>query len=188
MTTTPWHCQTISTLSRNIRKGQLSPVELTEQYLARIEALNETLNAYRLICRESALGEARAMETALRSGRDFGRLQGIPYAAKDIIDVKDLPTTAGARLLEKNIAAEDAAVIRRLSRAGMVLLGKTNTVQFAFSTTGINHDHGTPQNPWQKIPYIPGGSSSGSGVAVAAGMAPMALGSDTGGSVRIPAA
>src|SRR2546425_208897 len=95
---------------------------------------------------------------------------------------------AGTRLLAGNVARQDCAAVRRLSAAGMVLLGKTHTVQFAFGGVGINHDHGTPHNPWSPTPLAPGGSSSGSGVAVGAGLAPMALGSDTGGSVRVPAA
>jgi aspartyl-tRNA(Asn)/glutamyl-tRNA(Gln) amidotransferase subunit A len=114
-------------------------------------------------------------------------LCGIPYAAKDLFDVKGLPTTAGSSLLEKNIAAANSHAVRQLERAGMILLGKTNTVQFAYGGVGINHDHGTPHNPWNLTHHVPGGSSSGSAVAVSAGMVPVALGTDTGGSVRIPA-
>jgi len=186
--TTPLHYQTISELAHQIRNRTLSPVELTEHFLSRIRALDPKLNAYRWVCTESALEEARASEIALGSGRDLGPLHGIPYAAKDLFDVRGLATTAGCRLLENNIAGQDAAVIRKLAQAGMVFLGKTHTVQLAYSGIGINHDYGTPVNPWHPTPHAPGGSSSGSGVAVAAGMAPMALGSDTGGSVRIPAA
>jgi aspartyl-tRNA(Asn)/glutamyl-tRNA(Gln) amidotransferase subunit A len=131
---------------------------------------------------------ARAAELALQAGQDVGPLHGIPYAVKDLFDVKGLPTTAGSNLLQDNIATADATVVRRLEQAGMILLGKTNTVQFAYGGVGINHHHGTPHNPWHRTHHVPGGSSSGSGVAVAAGMVPMALGSDTGGSVRIPAA
>ncbi|RJQ63412.1 MAG: amidase [Desulfobacteraceae bacterium] len=188
MTTPPLHFQTISELAQGIRRGDFSPLELTEHFLSRIDRLDGSLNAYRLVCREKALGEAKAFETALRAGRDFGPLHGIPYSAKDLFDVAGLPTTAGSSLLQENIASEDATVIDKLARSGMVLLGKTNTVQLAYSGIGINHDHGTPKNPWKKKHHAPGGSSSGSGVAVAAGLAPMALGSDTGGSVRIPAA
>jgi aspartyl-tRNA(Asn)/glutamyl-tRNA(Gln) amidotransferase subunit A len=162
-------------------------VELTEHYLARIDALDGTLHAFRLVLRERAVAQARAAELALRAGEDVGPLHGIPYAAKDLFDVKGLPTTAGSNVLHDNIAAADATVIRRLSQAGMILLGKTHTVQFAYGGVGINHHQGTPHNPWQRVLHAPGGSSSGSGVAVAAGLAPMALGTDTGGSVRIPA-
>ena len=138
---------------------------------------------------QKSTGPGTGLQTQLlRKARTRDSLQGIPYAVKDLIDVKGLATTAGAKILEQHIAAEDAAVIRRLDQAGMVLLGKTNTVQFAFSGVGISRDHGTPHNPWSKNHYLPGGSSSGSGVAVAAGLVPMALGTDTGGSVRVPAA
>lgn len=188
MTEVPLHWQTISELAQGLRQGAFSPVELTEHYLARIAALDPTLQAFRLVTRERALAQARAAELALQSGQDVGPLHGIPYAAKDLFDVKGLPTTAGCNLLLDNVATADAAVVQRLARAGMILLGKTNTVQFAYGGVGINHHHGTPQNPWHAIPHAPGGSSSGSGVAVAAGMAPLALGTDTGGSVRIPAA
>src|SRR5204863_2187799 len=108
--------------------------------------------------------------------------------AKDLFDVKGMATTAGTRLLAGQVAREDSAAVRKLAAAGMVLCGKTYTVQFAYGAVGINHDQGTPHNPWQPTPHAPGGSSSGSAVAVAAGLVPMALGTDTGGSVRVPAA
>ena len=188
MTTTPLHYQTITELAALIRKGEITCVELARHFIARINRFEDTLNAYRLLCMESAIDRAQAADRALMEGSDHGPLQGIPYAVKDLIDVKGLATTAGARIFEQHIAAEDAAVIRRLEQAGMILLGKTNTVQFAFSGVGINHDHGTPHNPWSETHCLPGGSSSGSGVAVAAGLVPVALGTDTGGSVRVPAA
>jgi aspartyl-tRNA(Asn)/glutamyl-tRNA(Gln) amidotransferase subunit A len=188
MTDTPWHWHTISALSQQIHSGQLSPVELMEHLLARVEALDPALHAFRLVPRERALAAARAAELMLRAGQDAGPLHGIPYAVKDIIDVAGLPTTAGSNLLLENVATADATVVQRLNQAGMVLLGKAQTVQFAFGAPGINHHHGTPHNPWHPTPHVPGGSSSGSGVAVGAGLVPMALGTDTGGSVRIPAA
>ncbi|ETX06790.1 MAG: hypothetical protein ETSY2_15015 [Candidatus Entotheonella gemina] len=187
MNTTPLHFQTISELARQLRSGDLSPVALTEHCLARMEALEPTLHAFRLPTPERAMATARAAEIALRAGQDLGPLHGIPYAVKDLFDIKGLPTTAGSDILRDHIAPEDASVTARLARAGMILLGKTHTVQFAYGGVGINHHHGTPHNPWHQTPHVPGGSSSGSGVAVAAGMVPMALGSDTGGSVRIPA-
>jgi aspartyl-tRNA(Asn)/glutamyl-tRNA(Gln) amidotransferase subunit A len=188
MTESPLHWLTISELSQRIQSGVLSPVALTEQCLSRLEAMDGTLHAFKLVTRQRALAQAQAAELALRAGQDVTPLHGIPYAAKDLFDVKGLPTTAGSNLLEDNIATADAAVVRRLTQAGMILLGKTHTVQFAYGGVGINHHHGTPHNPWHAVPHAPGGSSSGSGVAVAAGIVPMALGSDTGGSVRIPAA
>ena len=187
MADTPLHWHTISALSEQIHRGSLSPVELMEHLLDRVEALDAALHAFRLVPRERALAAARAAELTLRAGQDAGPLHGIPYAAKDIIDVNGLPTTAGSNLLLDHIATADATVVHRLAQAGMVLLGKTHTVQFAMGAPGINHHHGTPHNPWHATPHVPGGSSSGSGVAVAAGLVPVALGSDTGGSVRIPA-
>jgi aspartyl-tRNA(Asn)/glutamyl-tRNA(Gln) amidotransferase subunit A len=184
----PLHYQSITELAAGLRNGELTSTQLTEQLLDRIQSLNGSLNAFKLLCPETALEAANAADRDLKSGKYLGLLHGIPYAAKDLFDVKGLPTAAGAKLLEENIAPDNATVIRRLSEAGMILAGKTNTVQFAFSGVGINHDHGTPHNPWSEIHCIPGGSSSGSAVAVAAGLVPVALGTDTGGSVRNPAA
>ncbi len=180
--------ESIASLSARIRAGQLSPVEVAEALLGRIDTFDGRLRSFIRVLRERALAQAHAAEGALKSGADLGPLHGIPYAAKDLFDVKGVPTTAGTRLLANNIAAEDCTVVRKLTAAGMVLLGKTYTVQFAYGAVGINHDQGTPHNPWHPVAHAPGGSSSGSAVAVAAGLAPMALGSDTGGSVRVPAA
>ena len=187
-TTTGLEFATITELASQIRTGALSPVKLTETFLDRIGALDKRLHAFIAVTRDRALAEARAAETLLRGGHDLGALHGVPYAVKDLYDVKGVPTTAGTHLLANNVAAADCWSVRRLSAAGMVLLGKTYTVQFAFGGVGINHDHGTPHNPWSSTASAPGGSSSGSGVAVGAGLTPMALGTDTGGSVRIPAA
>ena len=184
---TPIHHRTILDLGRAIRAGELSAVTVTEHFIDRIDTLEPRLRAFTVTCPERALAQARAADAQLAAGVDLGPLHGIPYVAKDLYDVAGLPTTAGTRLLEDNIPTADCAVIRRLNRAGMVLLGKTITVQFAYGGAGINTDQGTPHNPWHPEPHLPGGSSSGTGVAVAAGMAPMGLGSDTGGSVRIPA-
>jgi aspartyl-tRNA(Asn)/glutamyl-tRNA(Gln) amidotransferase subunit A len=180
--------ESISNLSAQIRAGQLSPVACAEAMLRRIDALDGRLRSFIRVMPERALAQARACESALKSGAELGPLHGIPYAAKDLFDVKGVPTMAGTHLLADNIAAQDSTVVRKLAAAGMVLLGKTHTVQFAYGAPGINHDHGTPHNPWHPLPHAPGGSSSGSAVAVAAGLAPMALGTDTGGSVRVPAA
>jgi len=184
----PLHYQTITDLADSLRKGEITSTHLIEKLLDRIDSLDGQLNAFKLTCPEKAIEQARAADQDLADGKDTGVLHGIPYAVKDLFDVKGLPTAAGSRLLEKNTAAEDSRAVQRLSEAGMILSGKTNTVQFAFSGVGINHDHGTPHNPWSRTPHIPGGSSSGSAVAVAAGLVPMALGTDTGGSVRVPAA
>jgi aspartyl-tRNA(Asn)/glutamyl-tRNA(Gln) amidotransferase subunit A len=184
----PLHYQPITELAGGIRNGEITSAQLVQHLLERIESLDGRLNAFRLKCPEKALEQAQAADRRIRNGNASGILHGIPYAVKDLFDVKGQPTAAGSKLLEKNIAAADAQAVSRLSQAGMILSGKTNTVQFAFSGVGINHDHGTPHNPWSKTHHIPGGSSSGSAVAVAAGLVPMALGTDTGGSVRVPAA
>lgn len=180
--------ESIASLSELIGAGRLSPVKLVEELLGRIDALDSRLRSFIQLMPDQALAQARAAESALKSAANLGILHGIPYAAKDLFDVKGMPTTAGTHLLAHNVAAQDATVVHKLKASGMVLLGKTHTVQFAYGAAGINHDHGTPHNPWHPIPHAPGGSSSGSAVAVAAGMAPMALGTDTGGSVRVPAA
>ena len=183
----PIHYRSIAELGGAIRAGELTAVGLAEHFLDRIDALEPHLRAFTVVCRDRALAQARAADAQLGAGIDLGALHGIPYVAKDLYDVAGLPTTAGTRLLADNVRDSDCTVVDRLTRAGMVLLGKTITVQFAYGGAGINTDQGTPHNPWHADPHLPGGSSSGTGVAVAAGMAPMGLGSDTGGSVRIPA-
>ena len=177
----------ITQLAPLIRRRELSPVELTELFLERIELYNLALNAYITPTAELARAQARAAEAQIPAGAYLGPLHGIPIACKDLVDVSGLPTTGGSILLRDNRAATDATVARRLFSAGAVLLGKTHMVEFAFGGTGVNHHYGTPVNPWDPQTHrLPGGSSSGSGVAVASGLATAALGSDTGGSVRIP--
>ncbi len=178
----------VSRLSELLHGGDLSPVELTTHVLDRIDELDDHLHAFVTVTRERALTEAAKAERELASGESRGRLHGIPYAVKDLFDVADEVTGAGTHLLADNVADADATVVRRLRNAGMVLVGKTHTVQLAFGGAGVNHDTGTPHNPWRDDEaFVPGGSSSGSAVAVAAGMVPVALGTDTSGSVRIPA-
>jgi aspartyl-tRNA(Asn)/glutamyl-tRNA(Gln) amidotransferase subunit A len=178
----------IHELSALLRRREISPVELTGFFLERIQEYNPALTAYIAVAADRARSQAMAAETAMASGLYLGPLHGIPLALKDLIDVAGLPTTGGSLLLKDAVAEEDAAVARRLFQAGAVLLGKTHTVEFAYGGAGINHHYGTPWNPWDaQVHRLPGGSSSGSAVAVSAGLAPAALGSDTGGSVRIPA-
>ena len=175
-------------LSDLLHRGDLSPVELTDHTLDRIAELDEHLHAFVTVTRERAMTEATKAERELASGESRGPLHGIPYAVKDLFDVAGEVTGAGTHLLADNVAVADATAVRRLRDAGMVLVGKTHTVQFAFGGAGVNHDTGTPRNPWRHdVAHLPGGSSSGSAVAVAAGIVPVALGTDTSGSVRIPA-
>jgi len=183
----PIHYLTISDLTRRYRDHSLSPVEVTRHLLGRIQKFDPRLKSFLQLTPERALEEARQAEQAWLKRDDPGPLCGVPYAVKDLFDVQGVPTTAGTRLRNNTVARSDSWALQRLTRAGMVLLGKTQTVQFAYGGVGINHEQGTPHNPWKQSPHVPGGSSSGSAVAVASGLVPAALGTDTGGSVRIPA-
>jgi aspartyl-tRNA(Asn)/glutamyl-tRNA(Gln) amidotransferase subunit A len=169
-----------------IRAGRLSPLELTSAYLARIEALNPAVNAYLHVAVESALQDARKATEAVAQGKALGPLHGIPVGVKDVYDVRGMPTTAGSILLKNKIAAEDAFTVERLRRAGAIFLGKLNMHEWALGVTTINPHFGACHNPW-KLEYIAGGSSGGSGAALAAGMCLGSVGTDTGGSIRIPA-
>ena len=180
--------ESISDLAGRVRTGGYSSTAVVEILLDRINTLDKRLHSFISVCPERALASARAADIAIKGGQDLGLLHGIPYAVKDLFDVSGMATTAGTRLREGHRAKVDCTAVRKLTSAGMALLGKTHTIQFAYGVVGINHDQGTPLNPWQSIPHAPGGSSSGSAVAVAAGLTPIALGTDTGGSVRIPAA
>ena len=180
--------ESIAEVAGRLRSGSLGATQYVEALFARIDALDPSLHAFIRMLPERALAQAHAADQLLRSGADVGPLCGIPYAAKDLFDVRGAPTTAGTRLLAGNIAEQDSAVVRTLGSAGTALMGKTYTVQFAYGAAGLNQDQGTPHNPWHRVAHAPGGSSSGSAVAVAAGLVPMALGTDTGGSVRVPAA
>ena len=178
----------IQKLASLLSKREISAVELAQYYLERIERLNPQLTAYITVTADRALAAAQAAEESIAGGNLLGPLQGIPVAVKDLVDVAGIPTTGGSVLLKDNVPRRDACVTRRLAQAGTVLLGKTHLVEFAYGGVGINHHYGTPWNPWDRRTHrIPGGSSAGSAVAVAADLAPVAIGSDTGGSVRIPA-
>ena len=174
-------------------RRKLSPVELVQMFLGRIERLNPQLNAYLSVTAERALAEARAAEKEIfgsrgrRRRRHRGPLHGIPIALKDNIWTRGVRTTAGSKILSDFIPSEDASVARRLRRAGAIVLGKTNLHEFAYGVTTNNPHFGPTRNPWDTA-RIPGGSSGGSAAAIAAGLCAASLGSDTGGSIRIPAA
>jgi aspartyl-tRNA(Asn)/glutamyl-tRNA(Gln) amidotransferase subunit A len=176
---------TIEVLSALLAKKKVSPVELTQLYLSRIERLNPKLNAFITVALESALAEARTAERELARGRKRGALHGVPIALKDNIYTQNLRTTIGSLILADFVPSEDATVVRKLRRAGAIVLGKTNLHEFAYGVTSENPHYGTVRNPW-KTDRISGGSSGGSAVAVAAGLCAGAIGSDTGGSIRIP--
>ncbi|MBN1429701.1 MAG: amidase [Anaerolineae bacterium] len=178
---------TISEAMTLIAGGQISPLELVEAYLARIDRLNSSLNAFLCVMRESAIEEAGYASDAVRRGENWGPLHGIPIAIKDIIDVAGERTTAGSDFLRDNCAQEDADIVRRLRAAGAIIIGKTHLHEFAIGATTINPHYGPARNPWDTN-CSPGGSSGGSGAAVSASMCLGAIGTDTGGSVRVPSA
>ncbi|ESR25356.1 amidase [Lutibaculum baratangense] len=179
------HALSLTELASRLRDGRLGAVEVTEAFLRRIEALNPRLHAFLDPGAERALSEAARRDEVRAKGGPLGPLHGVPVAIKDIIDVEGTPTTANSRVTVTECAAEDAFVVARLRRAGAVILGKTALHEFA--TGGPSFDLPWPpaRNPWNQD-HHPAGSSSGSGAAVAAGLAPAALGTDTAGSVRHP--
>ncbi len=178
----------VHALARQIAAGQLSPVELTEACLARIAAHEPALHAFVEVYADEARLAARGAEAAIRAGHAVGPLHGIPIALKDLIELEGKVVTGGCEAWVARRATRTATLARKLLAQGMILLGKTHTVEFAMGGWGTNTRRGTPWNPWDaQCARTPGGSSSGSGVAVAAGLAPWAVGTDTGGSVRLPA-
>ena len=175
----------IAQVAARYRDGSLSPVTVTELTLARIAALNPTLNAFITVTATSALAAAQRAAAELQRGQDRGLLHGIPIALKDLIDTAGVRTTCGARILADHVPAQDAVIVEHLQAAGAVVVGKTNLLEFAY---GIVHpDFGPTWNPWAPT-RTAGGSSGGSAAAVAAGLCYAAVGTDTGGSIRIPAA
>jgi aspartyl-tRNA(Asn)/glutamyl-tRNA(Gln) amidotransferase subunit A len=175
----------IAQLAEQIRKGAVSPVEVTQVYLDRIQAVDAKLNSYITVTAELALQAARTAEEQIRRGSYIGPLHGVPLAHKDIIATKGIKTTCASKVLKDAVPEYDAAVIERLRTAGSLLLGKLNMNEFATITPSPYF--GRVNNPWN-LAHNPGGSSSGSGAAVAAGLCAGSLGTDTGGSIRIPAA
>lgn len=173
-------------LGRHIQAGEISSVELTEAYLARIERLNPKLEAFVTVTAERALAEADQADAEIAAGQPRSPLHGVPYCLKDIIQTEGIRTTVGSLILADWVPEHDATIVTRLGEAGAVLLGKANTHEFAFGATTQNV-HGRTRNPWD-LSRIPGGSSGGSAAAVAAGLAGFTIGSDTAGSVRLPAA
>jgi aspartyl-tRNA(Asn)/glutamyl-tRNA(Gln) amidotransferase subunit A len=181
--------KSIAQLSVLLQSGALDPVALAEETLDGIRGYRDQ-SLFVSLTPERALAEADASRQRIRDGRSRGLLDGIPIAWKDLFDLKGKATTAGSIVLaDAAPAARDADVVDALKAAGMVAVGRTNMSEFAFSGLGINPHYGTPENPHSRdVPRLPGGSSSGAGVAVAAGLVPVAMGTDTGGSIRIPAA
>ena len=178
---------TIEEFGRRFRTGEVTSTQVTEERLRRIDADNARLNAFTLVMADEALRRAREVDKEFAAGTDRGPLHGVPISIKDIIDIRGLPTTASSRVREGHVAERDAPVIAHLRQAGAVLIGKTNLHEFAFGTTSEDSAFGAVKNP-RDASRSAGGSSGGSGASVAAGMALASIGTDTGGSVRIPAA
>jgi aspartyl-tRNA(Asn)/glutamyl-tRNA(Gln) amidotransferase subunit A len=178
----------VAELSRAFETRALSPVDVVDALLARIRA-RDALHAYIALYEDEARLAAEAADRAIRSGHRVGPLHGVPIALKDLIDLEGRVTTGGSKVWIDRVSPVTATLAQRLIAAGMIVLGKTHTVEFAMGSFGTNTHLGTPWNPWDlAVHRTPGGSSSGSAVAVAAGLAPVAIGTDTGGSVRLPAA
>jgi aspartyl-tRNA(Asn)/glutamyl-tRNA(Gln) amidotransferase subunit A len=177
----------LAAASRAVQKKEVSPVELTRACLDRIERLNPKLNAFITVTGETALEEASRAEAEIGRGEWKGPLHGIPLAVKDLIETAGVKTTAASAVLKDNVPAADAEVIRRLKSAGAILLGKLNLHEFAYGGSGIIGHFGPARNPWN-IAHVTGGSSSGSAAAVAACLCYGAIGTDTAGSIRLPAA
>jgi aspartyl-tRNA(Asn)/glutamyl-tRNA(Gln) amidotransferase subunit A len=173
-------------IAQALRKRTVSSVELASASLSRIAALDPKLKAFITVTAELARSQAQQADRELADGKDRGPLHGIPIAVKDVFCTRGIRTTCGSKLFSDYIPERDAAVVERLRAGGAVMVGKTNMHELAYGVTSANPHFGTVRNPWD-LDCIAGGSSGGSGSAVAAGMVPMAMGSDTGGSIRIPA-
>jgi aspartyl-tRNA(Asn)/glutamyl-tRNA(Gln) amidotransferase subunit A len=184
---TELHWFTIADLAEKLRARELSPIEVTEAYLARIAQLNPSLNAYISVTADLAREQARAAEAELHRGQDRGPLHGIPLGIKDLLDLAGVPNTMGSKILKANVPSTNASAVERLEAAGAIILGKHNLHEFAFGITSENPHYGVVRNPWAGD-RVPGGSSGGTAAAVAAGLCVAGLGSDTGASIRAPAA
>jgi aspartyl-tRNA(Asn)/glutamyl-tRNA(Gln) amidotransferase subunit A len=178
---------TVAEFGRRVRAREVTAAQITEECLERIAADNARLNAFILVMAEEARAQAREADRELAAGHDRGPLHGVPISIKDLFDVRGTPTTAASRVRDGHMSDRDAPVIAHLRRAGAVFVGKTNLHEFAFGTTNEDSAFGPARNPHDPS-RSPGGSSGGSAVSVAAGMALATIGSDTGGSIRIPAA
>lgn len=177
---------TIADAAELLSTKRISPSELTEAYLARIERLNPSINAYVLLTADRAREDARRATGEITAGHYCGPLHGIPIGLKDLYDTAGIRTSGGCKAYEDRVPEQDCTVARKLREAGSVLLGKLNTHELAYGTTTNNHWYGATHNPWD-LDRIPGGSSGGSGAATIADMAAGTMGTDTGGSIRIPA-
>ncbi|HEX7216076.1 MAG TPA: amidase, partial [Methylomirabilota bacterium] len=178
----------VAELSQAFGARTLSPVDAVDALLARIRRHDPALHAFIAIYADEARLAAEGADRAIRAGQRVGPLHGVPIALKDLVDLEGRVTTGGSKVWAGRVSTVTATLAERAIAAGMIVIGKTHTVEFAMGSWGTNTHMGTPRNPWDaKVHRTPGGSSSGSGVAVSAGLAPIAIGTDTGGSVRLPA-
>lgn len=178
---------TAAQIAAKIASGEVTAVQVTEAHLARIDAVDEKVHAFLHVDREGALAQAREVDAKRERGEKLGPLAGVPLALKDIFTTAGIPTTVGSRILEGWIPPYDATVTRRLKEADVVILGKTNMDEFAMGSSTENSAYGPTGNPWD-LTRIPGGSGGGSSASLASYQAPLAIGTDTGGSIRQPAA
>lgn len=179
----------IAGISAQIANGTLTSAQIVEEFLGRIQRFDQKLHALVAVYADEARAAAKAADEAIASGHRIGPLHGIPIALKDLVDMEGRITTGGSAIWRDRVSPSTAVLAKRLMAAGMIVLGKTHTVEFAMGGWGTNEHMGTSWNPWDSETHrIPGGSSAGSGVSVAAGLTPCAIGTDTGGSVRLPAA
>jgi aspartyl-tRNA(Asn)/glutamyl-tRNA(Gln) amidotransferase subunit A len=185
--TAPLHFHTITELAPLVASGHIRSEDLTRACLAEIAAHDEALRAFITVLGEDALAQARGLDAEIAGGRCRGPLHGIPISLKDLIDQRGVPTTAASRVREGHVADRDAPVTARLREAGAVLVGKTNLHEFAFGTTSDDTAYGAVRNPYDTS-RSPGGSSGGSAVSIVTGMSMASIGTDTGGSIRIPSA
>src|SRR5476649_2137320 len=180
------HWLSVAKMAEAIAAKELSPVDVMQALLARVEKLDPRLNAFIKVDGDQALAAAQAAETEIMDGRSRGPLHGVPVGIKDIIDVAGLPTTCHSKVLEGNMATDTAVCVSKLGGAGAIVMGKLSTHEFAIGGPSFDLPFPPARNPWNPDRH-PGGSSSGSGAGVCAGLFPLALGTDTGGSVRNPA-
>jgi aspartyl-tRNA(Asn)/glutamyl-tRNA(Gln) amidotransferase subunit A len=174
----------IAELGASYRDRSVSPVEVTHRALDRIAQVDPALNSFITVLQAESIAQAEQAAEELKAGRDRGPLHGVPIAIKDLVDVANVPTTFASRAGSPRMAKADAAVVRNLKQAGAVILGKTNLLEYAYGA--VHPDFGQTNNPWD-VKRTSGGSSGGSAAAVGAGLAFAAVGTDTGGSIRIPA-
>ncbi|MEI8149654.1 MAG: amidase, partial [Actinomycetes bacterium] len=178
---------TAAQMSEALSTGSITSVELTEAHLTQIEKVDSKVHAFLHVDRENALAQARDVDAKRKSGEKLSALAGVPLALKDVLAQKGVPTTCGSKMLEGWRPPYDSTVVAKLKQSGVVILGKTNMDEFAMGSSTENSAYGPTHNPWD-LTRIPGGSGGGSAAALASFEAPLAIGTDTGGSIRQPAA